>query len=111
MAASSCRLTYPTMVTFVTSLAEDGKKIATIQHHCASVSKAHQLAGFPTPTDNRQFKTLRGGIRREKGIKKKQAPAFTLACFKRVVQGIDTERPNGVPGSVAARPSWGIPTR
>jgi integrase len=36
------------------------------------------------------------GISREKGIKQKQAPAFTLAYFKRVVQGIDTQRPDGV---------------
>jgi integrase len=60
------------------------------------VSKAHQLAGFPTPTDDRQFKTLLEGISREKGVKQKQAPAFTLAYFKRVVQSIDTARPDGV---------------
>jgi integrase len=33
------------MAAFVTSLAEAGKKVATIQRHCASVSKAHQLHG------------------------------------------------------------------
>jgi integrase len=86
----------PTIAAFVTSLAEAGKKVATIQRHCASISKAHQLAGLPTPTDDRQFKTLLEGISREKGVKQKQAPAFTLAYFKRVVQGIDTERPDGV---------------
>lgn len=86
----------PTMAAFVTSLAEAGKKVATIQRHCASVSKAHQLAGLPTPTDDRQFKTLLEGISREKGVKQKQAPAFTLAYFKRVVQDIATARPAGV---------------
>ncbi|RYY94813.1 MAG: hypothetical protein EOO11_17130, partial [Chitinophagaceae bacterium] len=49
-----------TMAAFVTALAEAGKKVATIQRHCASVSKAHQLAGLPTPTDDRQLKTLLG---------------------------------------------------
>lgn len=85
-----------TMAAFVTSLAEAGKKVATIQRHCAAISKAHQLAGLPPPTDDRQFKTLLEGISREKGVKQKQAPAFTLAYFKRVVQGIDTEQPAGV---------------
>ena len=85
-----------TLAAFVTSLAEAGKKVATIQRHCAAVSKAHQLAGFPSPTDDRQFKTLLEGISREKGVRQKQAPAFTLAYFKRVLQGIDTERPDGV---------------
>ncbi|RZK36402.1 MAG: hypothetical protein EOO61_10430, partial [Hymenobacter sp.] len=41
----------PTMAAFVTSLAEADKKVATIQRHCAAVSKAHHLAGYPTPTD------------------------------------------------------------
>jgi len=86
----------PTLAAFVTSLAEAGKKVATIHRHCASVSKAHQLASLPTPTDDRQFKSLMEGISREKGVKQKQAPAFTLAYFKRVVQGIDTGRPDGV---------------
>jgi len=86
----------PTMAAFVTSLAEAGKKVATIQRHCTSVNKAHQLAELPTPTDDRQFKTLLEGISREKGVKQKQAPAFTLAHFKRVVQGIDTARPDGM---------------
>lgn len=86
----------PTAAAFVTALAEASKKVATIQRHCASLSKAHQLAGLPTPTDDRQFKVLLEGISREKGVRQKQAPAFTLAYFKRVVHGIDNDRPDGV---------------
>jgi integrase len=85
-----------TLAAFVTSLAEAGKKVATIQRHCASISKAHQLAKLPTPTDDRQFKDLLEGISREKGVRQHQAPAFTLAYFKRVVQSISLERPGGV---------------
>jgi integrase len=85
-----------TMAAFITSLAETSKKVATIQRHCASISKAHQLAGLPTPTDDRQFKSLLEGISREKGVRQKQAPAFTLAYFKRVVHSIDTTRLDGV---------------
>ncbi|SFQ83572.1 site-specific integrase, partial [Hymenobacter arizonensis] len=85
-----------TVAAFVTALAEAGKKVATIQRHCAALSKAHQLAGLPTPTDDRQLKTLLEGISREKGVRQKQAPAFTLAYFKRVLQGIDVERLDGV---------------
>jgi integrase len=36
------------------------------------------------------------GISREKGVRQHQAPAFTLAYFKRVVQSISLERPDGV---------------
>jgi site-specific recombinase XerD len=38
-----------TQAAFVTSLADAGKKVATIQRHCAALSKAHQLARLPTP--------------------------------------------------------------
>jgi site-specific recombinase XerD len=85
-----------TVAAFVTALAEAGKKVTTIQRHCASLSKAHQLAGFSTPTNDRQFKTLLEGISREKGVRQKQAPAFTLAYFKHVLQSIDSARPDGV---------------
>lgn len=63
-----------TIAAFVTSPAEADKKVATIQRHCASISKAHQLVGFLTPTVDRQLKTLLEGISCEKGIKQKQAP-------------------------------------
>jgi site-specific recombinase XerD len=86
----------PTAAAFVTALAEAGKKVATIQRHCASLRKAHRLAGLPTPTDDRQFRDLLEGIGREKGVRQKQAPAFGVAYFKRVVQGIDTGQPGGV---------------
>jgi len=85
-----------TLAAFVTSLADAGKKVATIQRHCAALSKAHQLAHLPTPTDDRQFKELLEGISREKGVRQKQAPAFTLAYFKRMLLSIDTARPDGV---------------
>ncbi|MDF7814732.1 tyrosine-type recombinase/integrase [Hymenobacter sp. YC55] len=86
----------PTVAAFVTSLADSNKKVATIQRHCASISKAHQLARLPTPTDDRQFKELMEGISREKRLRQKQAPAFTLAYFKRVLFGIDSTRPDGL---------------
>jgi hypothetical protein len=75
----------PTMAAFVTSLAESGKKVATIQRHCASVSKAHQLAGLPTPTDDRQFKTLIEGISREKGVKRRPLHWRTSSAWCRVL--------------------------
>lgn len=74
---------------FVTHLAETGKKVATIQRHCAAVSKAHALRGIDSPTDDKKFKVLLEGIARLKGIRQKQAPAFSLALFKRTVKAID----------------------
>jgi site-specific recombinase XerD len=78
-----------TLAGFVTHLAETGKKVATIQRHCAAVSKAHALRGVDSPTDDKKFKVLLEGISRVKGVRQKQAPAFSLALFKRTVKHID----------------------
>jgi site-specific recombinase XerD len=80
-----------TLAGFVTHLAETGKKVSTSQRHCAAVSKAHALRGLDSPTDDRKFKVLMEGIARLKGVRQKQAPAFTLANFKRTVKSIDAQ--------------------
>ncbi|WP_324680737.1 tyrosine-type recombinase/integrase [Hymenobacter sp. GOD-10R] len=80
-----------TLAGFVTHLAQTGKKVATIQRHCAAVSKAHALRGLDSPTDDKKFKILLEGISRVKGVRQKQAPAFTLAAFKRIVKSIDAQ--------------------
>jgi integrase len=76
---------------FVTHLAETGKKVSTIQRHCAAVAKAHALRGVDSPTDDKKFKVLLEGIARIKGVRQKQAPAFSLALFKRTVKAIDAK--------------------
>ena len=78
-----------TLAGFVTHLAETDKKVATIQRHCAAVAKAHALRGIDSPTDDKKFKVLMEGVARIKGVRQKQAPAFTLVNFKRTVKGID----------------------
>ena len=85
-----------TLAGFVTHLAESGKKVATIQRHCAAVSKAHALRGVDSPTDDKKFKVLLEGIARLKGIRQKQAPAFSLALFKRTVKSIDAKTVAGL---------------
>jgi site-specific recombinase XerD len=78
-----------TLAGFVTHLAETGKKVSTIQRHCAAVAKAHALQGLDSPTDDKKFKVLMEGIARLKGVRQKQAPAFALDAFKRTVKSID----------------------
>ncbi|GAB2797812.1 integrase [Hymenobacter luteus] len=85
-----------TLAGFVTHLAETGKKVATIQRHCAAISKAHALRDLASPTDDKKFKVLLEGISRVKGTRQKQAPAFSLASFKRTVKHIDPSTPAGL---------------
>jgi|GEM_PF-3494403 len=80
-----------TLAGFVTYLAETDKKVATIQRHCAAVAKAHVLRGLDSSTDDKKFKVLMEGIARVKGVRQKQAPAFSLTNFKRTVKSIDAK--------------------
>ncbi|WP_139926249.1 tyrosine-type recombinase/integrase [Hymenobacter sp. DG01] len=76
-------------VGFLTELADAGKKFATIQRHAAAIAKAHELAGVDSPTADKKLKVLLKGIAREIKTRQKQAPAFSLANFKRTVKSID----------------------
>ena len=84
------------LVGFITSLAEAGKKVATIQRHCAAISKAYAVRGIDSPTDDKQFKIFMDGVRRVHGVRQKQAPAFGLASFKKVVRELALDTPSGL---------------
>lgn len=84
------------LVGFLAELADAGKKFATIQRHAAAIAKAHELAGLDSPTADKKIKVLLKGIAREKKTRQKQAPAFSLAAFKRTVKSIDVSTPAGL---------------
>jgi integrase len=84
------------LVGFITSLAEAGKKVATIQRHCAAISKTCAVRGVASPTDDKQFKIFMDGVRRVHGVRQKQAPAFGLASFKKVVRELPLDTPGGL---------------
>lgn len=93
-----CALPAPVeaLVGFLTELADTGKKFATIERHTAALAKAHELAGLDSPTADKQIKVLLKGIAREIKTRQKQAPAFTLANFKRTVRSMDVRSPAGL---------------
>jgi site-specific recombinase XerD len=64
---------------------------ATINRRLAAISKLHQLQNLDTPTQNRIFRVVMEGIKRTKGIRQKQAPAFKLNILKQLLREFDTE--------------------
>lgn len=79
-----------TLAAYVSHLA-DTCKWATINRRLAAISKLHQLQNLDTPTQNRIFRTVMEGIKRTKGIRQKQAPAFKLNILKQLLRDFDTE--------------------
>ena len=79
-----------TLAAYVSHLADDCKW-ATINRRLAAISKLHQLNNLETPTQNRIFRIVMEGIKRTKGIRQKQAPAFKLNILKQLLRDFDTE--------------------
>jgi site-specific recombinase XerD len=78
------------LVAYVSHLA-DSCKWATINRRLAAISKLHQLNNLETPTQNRIFRIVMEGIKRTKGIRQKQAPAFKLNILKQLLRDNNTE--------------------
>jgi site-specific recombinase XerD len=79
-----------TLAAYVSHLA-DTCKWATINRRLAAISKLHQLNNLDTPTQNRVFRIVMEGIKRTKGVRQKQAPAFKLNILKQLLRDFDTE--------------------
>ncbi len=79
-----------TLAAYVTHLA-DACKWATINRRLAAISKLHQLNNQETPTQNRTFRVVMEGIKRSKGIRQKQAPAFNINELKTIFRELDAE--------------------
>lgn len=66
-----------TVTVYLVSLA-DNHKVSTLERRIASISQAHQAAGYATPTSDIQIRVLMQGIRRTKGTAQEgKAPAVT----------------------------------
>jgi site-specific recombinase XerD len=79
-----------TLAAYVSHLA-DTCKWATINRRLAAISKLHQLNNLDTPTQDRVFRIVMEGIKRTKGVRQKQAPAFKLNILKQLLRDFDTE--------------------
>ncbi|NLW92929.1 MAG: tyrosine-type recombinase/integrase, partial [Syntrophomonadaceae bacterium] len=66
-----------TVVAYLVALA-DTRKVSTLERRIASISQAHQVADFNSPTSDMAVRVLMQGIRREKGTAPDcKAPAVT----------------------------------
>jgi site-specific recombinase XerD len=75
-----------TVAAYVAGLAESGKKPATIARRLASISQAHQLAGFDSPSRTEMVRSVMKGIRRTHGTAQRQAAPATTQVIKAMVE-------------------------
>lgn len=66
-----------TLIVYLTTQA-DTHKVSTLERRIASISQAHQAAGYQTPTSSMEVRALMQGIRRIKGTAQEgKSPAVT----------------------------------
>jgi site-specific recombinase XerD len=73
---------------YIADLADQGYKASTIQRRIASISQAHQMAGFESPTHTAKVRATWQGIRRELGTAPKQKKAASIEIIKAMCQTI-----------------------
>lgn len=79
----------PALAAYVSHLA-DTHKWASINRKLAAMRKLHELNNLDLPTKDKAFRAVMEGIKRTKGVRQKQAPAFKMKELKTVLQAIET---------------------
>jgi integrase len=77
-----------TLSAYASDLA-DTHKWASINRKLSAIRKLHQLNNLDLPTKDRGFRAVMEGIKRTKGVRQKQAPAFKMKDLKSILRGID----------------------
>jgi integrase len=63
-------------------------KVATLTRRLASISQAHQLAGYSSPTQSELVRTRMKGIRRAHGTQQDRAAAVTVAVLRAMLASL-----------------------
>ncbi len=78
-AARAAHLPPITVADYVATLAEQGEcKVSTLEHRLASISQAHQLARYESPSKAQVVRMVMKGIRRDLGVAQTKKTAATI---------------------------------
>jgi integrase len=77
---------------YLASLADAGRKAATIQRAMAAIAKLHEVGGAPSPTKDPVVKATMAGIRRELGSRQEGKAPIMLDDLRAMVRGWDYNR-------------------
>ena len=83
-----------TVARYLVHLAELGRRPATLARRLASISVAHQMAGYVSPAHSRLVRDRLSGIRRSVGVAQRQASPATTPEIRRMVRAL----PDGLHG-------------
>ncbi|MEQ8819423.1 MAG: site-specific integrase [Sumerlaeia bacterium] len=78
-----------TVALYITSLADHGLRVSTIERRLATISQAHQLAGHGSPTKDAAVREVLKGIRRVRGCAPSRKKAISVAELRGLVATCD----------------------
>lgn len=84
-----------TVAAYLASMADSGKKVATMDSARAAIRKAHEASGHPDPTAAPLVKQTLKGIRRQKGVAVTQKAPVLTADLRRMMAVIPSDTLRG----------------
>lgn len=76
------------VINYITYLADSGYKVATINSTLAAIKSAHNLAGYPSPTDHPDISIVFDGIRRTLKVKPTKKASLDIEELKTIVDSL-----------------------
>lgn len=73
-----------TVALYLAFLADQGRKVSTVELHLSALSALHRAAGFHSPRKDPEVAAVRAGIRRVKGVARKQSPPLLPGDLQRM---------------------------
>jgi integrase len=74
-----------TVALYLVRLADQGRKVATIERALVAISQAHKLAGYPSPRSDPALCEILKGIRRRLGVAQEQKAPMLVEALRHVI--------------------------
>jgi integrase len=81
-----------TVALYLTALAQEGRKVASITLALAGIAQAHKAAGLDSPRSTAVVREVMAGIRRALGVAQRQAAPVLVADLRAIVQALPDNR-------------------
>jgi site-specific recombinase XerD len=85
-----------TVALYLTAIAQDGLRLATVRRRAAAIGREHRAAGHPSPLTDPAVKTVIEGISRTHGAPARKKVALDRDTLLAVVAAIDTTTTAGL---------------
>jgi site-specific recombinase XerD len=77
-----------TVAAYIAWMADEGRKVATIERALVSIAQAHRTAGLESPTKHPAVSETRKGIRHKLGVSQRRVAPLVVAELRAAVQAL-----------------------